>query len=221
MLTPGPMSPLERLVKRRTARPDPLMHPLALGLTALAVVAGAAAWVVAQRRVARPDRPAPARGRGLRVERSVTVTRPAMEIYRIWRDLRRLPEFMSHLESVTPLSETRSRWVARGPGGAPLQWEAEIMADEPGRLIAWRSVGGDVDNAGAVRFCEAPGNRGSEIKVQLRYAPPAGQVGAALATVFGHSADRQVREDLRRFKQMIEGGEIANPGRLAPNGRRR
>ncbi|HKZ08998.1 MAG TPA: SRPBCC family protein, partial [Methylomirabilota bacterium] len=189
-----------------------------------------AAWVATQRRGAhdgdpghrrRPDVPTLARDHGERVERTVTVTRPAMEVYRVWRDLRRLPEFMPHLESVTPLSETRSRWVACGPGGMTVEWEAEIMADEPGRLIAWRSVHGDVDNAGSVRFSEAPGTRGSEVKVQLRYAPPAGQVGAALATVFGHSADRQLREDLRRFKQVLEAGEIANPGRLAPNGRRR
>ena len=86
--------------------------------------------------------------------------------------------------------------------------------------IAWRSVRGDVDHAGSVRFSEAPANRGTEIKVQMRYAPPAGRVGAALATIFGQSGDRQVREDLRRFKQMMEAGEMANPGVLAGNGRR-
>jgi uncharacterized membrane protein len=221
-----PATPLRRLIARRTRRPEHVAHPLALGLTALAVAAGGAAWLMAQRRAGhdaykrRPDTPSLDRSDSLHVERTVTVMRPAMELYQVWRELRRLPEFMPHLDSVTPLDEKRSRWVARGPGGVPIEWEAELMADEPGRLIAWRSVRGDVDHAGSVRFSEAPANRGTEIKVQMRYAPPAGRVGAALATIFGQSGDRQVREDLRRFKQMMEAGEMANPGVLAGNGRR-
>ncbi len=216
------VTPLKRLATRRTTRPDPRAHPVALGLTALALAVGAAAWVATQRRAAHDEygRHTGLRGRGLRVDRAMTVARPAMELYRVWRDLSRLPEFMSHLESVTPLSETRSLWRARGPGGVPIEWEAELVTDQPGHLIAWRSVRGDVDNAGSVRFTEAPGGRGTEIAVQLRYAPPAGQVGATVATVFGQSADRQVREDLRRFKQMMETGEIADPGLLIANGGR-
>jgi len=210
------VSPLKRLVTRRATRPDPLAHPFALGLTALVLAAGVAAWVASQRRA----HDGYGRTRGLRVDRTMTVARPAMELYRVWRDLSRLPEFMSHLESVVPLSETRSRWAAHGPGGITIEWEAEIITDQPGHLIAWRSVSGDVDNAGSVRFTEAPGQRGTEIAVQLRYAPPAGQVGATLATVFGQGADRQVREDLRRFKQMMETGEIADAGLLTANGRR-
>src|SRR5262245_21130429 len=216
------VSPLKRLVTRPTTRPAPRAHPVALGLTALALAVGAAAWVATQRRAAHDEyeRHTGLRGRGLRVDRALTVARPPMELYRVWRDLSRLPEFMSHLESVVPLSETRSRWTARGPAGLTIEWEAEIVTDQPGHLIAWRSVRGDVDNAGSVRFTEAPGQRGTEIAVDLRYAPPAGQVGATLATVFGQSADRQVREDLRRFKQMMETGEIADAGLLTANGRR-
>lgn len=210
------VSPLKRLVTRRATHPDRLAHPFALGLTALVLAAGAAAWVASQRRA----HDGYGRARGLRVDRTMTVARPAMELYRVWRDLSRLPEFMSHLESVVPVSETRSRWTAHGPGGITIEWEAEIVTDQPGHLIAWRSVSGDVDNAGSVRFTEAPGQRGTEIAVQLRYAPPAGQVGAVLATVFGQGADRQVREDLRRFKQMMETGEIADAGLFTANGRR-
>src|SRR5215831_989168 len=222
----GPLEsvrPLRRLTTRRGMHPDPLAHPLALGLTALALAVGAAAWVATQRRAAHDGygRHAGLPGRGLRVDRAVTIARPTMELYRVWRDLSRLPELMSHLESVTPLSETHSRWTARGPGGLTIEWEAEIVADEPGHLIAWRSVRGDVDSAGLVRFTEAPHQRGTEIAVQLHYAPPAGQVDAALATVFGQGADRQVREDLRRFKQMMETGEIADAGPLTANGRGR
>jgi len=211
----GPVSPLRRLVTRRATRPDPFAHRVAIGLTAALLAVGAAAWVASQRRGGGHNgwgRPAGQRARGLRVDRSMTVARPAIELYRIWRDLRRLPEFMSHLESVVPLNETRSRWTARGPGGITIEWEAEIVTDQPGQLIAWRSVSGDVDNAGSVRFREAPAQRGTEIAVQLHYAPPAGQLGAAVATVFGRGAERQVREDLRRFKQMMETGEMADAG---------
>jgi uncharacterized membrane protein len=162
----------------------------------------------------RPDMPSLAGGRGLRVERTVTVLRPRDELYARWRDLARLPELMGHLESVTPIDATRSRWVARGPAQTRLTWEAEIVADEPGHLIAWRSVeGADVDNAGSVRFEPAPADRGTEVKVLLSYAPPAGRAGGAVASVLGADADRQVREDLRRFKQRMEAGEVAMSGR--------
>jgi uncharacterized membrane protein len=92
----------------------------------------------------------------------------------------------------------------------PVTWEAELIADEPGRLLAWRSVGNaDVDIGGSVRFAPAPGERGTEIKVILTYAPPGGKLGAAAAALVGQGADRQVREALRRFKQLLETGEIA------------
>jgi uncharacterized membrane protein len=100
--------------------------------------------------------------------------------------------------------------VVAGPGGLRAIWEAELTADEPGRLIAWRSVpGSTVDIAGSVRFEPAPGQRGSEIKVILRYAPPGGKLGAAAAALGGGGGDRLVREALRRFKQLLETGEIA------------
>ena len=192
----------------------------ALGLAALVVVAGAGAWALARRPsprnehfTRRPDMPALAGGRGLRVERTMTIMRSPEELYRAWRDLARLPELMEHLESVTPLDPRRSQWIARGPGGVSVEWEAEMVADEPDRLIAWRSVpGSDVDNAGSVRFTPAPGGRGTEVKVLLSYAPPAGRIGGAVATVFGRGADRQVREDLRRFKQRMEAREVAIAG---------
>ena len=113
---------------------------------------------------------------------------------------------MPHLQSVAELGDKRSRWIARGPVGVTVEWDAELVADEPGRLIAWRSIeGGDVDNAGSVRFAPAPGDRGTEVKVRLSYAPPAGRLGDVVATIFGRGADRQIREDLRRFKQRMGG----------------
>jgi len=159
--------------------------------------------------------PTLARGRGSAIERCVTVMRPADELYRQWRDLARLPELMQHLRSVTVLDETRSHWVAVGARGVVVEWDAQLVADEPGHLIAWRSVdGADVDNAGSVTFTPAPGDRGTEIHVILRYAP-AGHLGAAVAPFFRMSVDREVREDLRRFKQRMEAREVAVAGRNA------
>jgi uncharacterized membrane protein len=155
--------------------------------------------------------PTLAGGRGLRVERTMTVERPPDEVYREWRDLERLPHLLSSpLASVTRSGPGRTRWVVTGPAGVRLAWEAELTADEPGRLLAWRSVGeADVDIGGSVRFAPAPGGRGTEIKVILTYAPPGGKLGAAAAALVGQNGDRQVREALRRFKQLLEAGEVA------------
>jgi uncharacterized membrane protein len=198
---------------------------LAIAIAAGLVGVAAVGWALRGQRheyrydKRRPDMPKLAGGRGLRVERTVTVMRPADELYSRWRDFSRLPELMPHLESVTPLDATRSRWVARGPGDMKLEWDAELVADEPGRLIAWRSIGdADVDHAGSVRFTPAPADRGTEMKVLWSYAPPAGRVGGAVATLVGRGGDREVREDLRRFKQQMETDEVATAGRRRVDG---
>ena len=210
-------------------RPAPASHAETVriaGAVALVALVGAGVWAVehARRkrgvRKGRPDMPTLAGGRGSHVERTVTILRSPAELYAEWRDLERLPEIMSHVESVTPLVGLRSRWVVRGPGDTRVTWEAEIVADEPDRLIAWRSVGhADVEHAGSVRFTPAPGNRGTEVKVILTYAPPAGRLGAALATLLGRSPDQDIREDLRRFKQRMEAGEV--PAAAMPRNARR
>ena len=192
---------------------------LAAILTTAVTVVGVGMWMVARRRsaltsshtaTARPSMPSLARGRGLHIERAVTVMRSPEELYSRWRDLSRLPELIPHLESVTPIDQTRSRWVLKGPRDLRLCWEAELVADEPGQLIAWRSIeGADVDNAGSVRFTRVPNDRGTEMKVLLSYAPPAGWLANAVATLFGRGGDREVREALRRFKQQMETDELA------------
>jgi uncharacterized membrane protein len=188
---------------------------------ALAVGAGAV-WMwsrapVSRKIKRRPDMPTLAAGRGLHVERTVTVRRSVDEVYEAWRDLERLPRLLPEsLVAVTPSGRGRSHWVVRGPGGVRLSWQAELTADEERRLLAWRSVpGSHVDIAGSVRFTSAPKHRGTEVKVILTYSPPGGKLGAAAATLFGRNADRQVREALRRFKQLMEAGEVAvgTPGR--------
>jgi uncharacterized membrane protein len=147
-------------------------------------------------------------GGALTATAAITINRPADEVYRQWRDLERLPGFMAHLRSVRADSATRSHWVAEAPVGT-VEWDAEIVDDRPGELLAWRSVGeADVDNDGTVRFRTAPGGRGTEVRVDLRYRPPGGRAGRVVAKLLGEEPDQQLRDDLRRFKQIAEIGEI-------------
>lgn len=160
-------------------------------------------------------------GKGIRVEKSVTVDAPAPLLYTFWRDFENLPRFMTHLKSVQVLDDKRSHWVARGPAGRDAEWDAEIINEIPDELIGWRSVNGSrVDNAGSVHFKPATGGRGTEVRVILRYDPPGGIVGAAIARLFGEEPGYQVQEDLRKFKQLIEGGEVATTDGQ-PSGRER
>ncbi len=149
-------------------------------------------------------------GRGMRVEQSVTINRPAEELYRFWSDFANLPRFMNNLVSVE-CSGQRSHWVARGPAGTTVEWDAEIVNERPNDMIAWRSLAGStVDNAGSVHFTPAPSGRGTIVHVEMKYNPPAGKLGAAVAWLFGEEPNQQVREDLLRFKQLMEAGEIAS-----------
>jgi uncharacterized membrane protein len=144
------------------------------------------------------------------VEHVVTISKPAAELYAFWRKLDNLPQFMNHLESVKILDDKRSHWVAAAPAGQHVEWDAEIINDEPNKLIAWKSLpSADVHSAGSVKFVAAPGDRGTEVHVILDYLPPAGQVGRWIAKLFGEEPDQQVKDDLGRFKQMMETGEVA------------
>lgn len=143
------------------------------------------------------------------VEKAITINRPAADCYRMWHDFESFPRFMKHLESVRMTGPNRMHWVAKGPAGSLAEWDAEITADEPDRHIAWRSLeGSQVDNEGTVRFENAPGGRGTIVRVQMRYRPPAGAAGALVARMFGEEPSVQMDEDLRRFKWLIETGEI-------------
>lgn len=148
--------------------------------------------------------------RGIHVEQSVSIQKSPWELYAFWKDFENLPTFMAHLKSVKKLDDKRSHWEAKAPAGMTVKWDAEIINDEPNALIAWRSLGGaTVDNAGSVRFVPGPEGRGTEVKVVLDYIPPAGRFGAMVAKLFGEHPAAQVREDLRRFKRLMETGEIA------------
>lgn len=146
---------------------------------------------------------------GIRVDSSITINRPVHEIYQYWRRLENLPKFMRHLKSVTVIDETHSRWVALGPRGRSVEWEAEIITDVENRKIAWRSLpGSSVQNAGSVQFSPAPGDRGTVVTVELQYNPPAGIVGAVVAWMSGEEPSLQIRDDLHRLKQALEAGEV-------------
>jgi uncharacterized membrane protein len=148
-------------------------------------------------------------GRGIRVEKSVTVNATPERVYAFWRNFANLPQFMDHLQSVEVHDDKRSRWTAKGPAGTGVWWEAEIINEIPNELIGWRSIdGSQVDNAGSVHFSGVPG-RGTEVKVVLRYDPPAGKMGAQVSRLLGEDPARNVQEDLRRLKMLLETGEIA------------
>jgi uncharacterized membrane protein len=151
------------------------------------------------------------RGEGRRIEQAVTINRPRDELFRFWRNFENLPRFMDNLESVTILDPTRSHWVAKGPMGTRVEWDAEINNEIGDELIAWRSLpGADVDQAGSVHFSPAP-EGGTEVRVIMRYSPPAGKLGDAVAHVLGDDPDRQIADDLRRFRQVMDAGEVGSP----------
>jgi uncharacterized membrane protein len=207
---------LSLALRRRALRG--LLMPLGGGLLARAVTGRCAVNSAIGRNSARAGgRRSPVasveRGEGIKVERSIVVDRPAAELYGYWRDFENLPRFMEHLESVLVLDDRRSRWTAKGPAGRNVEWEAEIHNEIPGERIAWRSLpNADVDNAGSVHFRDL-GNGRTEVRVVLSYAPPAGRLGAAIAKLFGEEPSQQVAEDLRRFKQVMEAGEVASTAR--------
>jgi uncharacterized membrane protein len=171
---------------------------------------------------ARGDRVSPVasvgRGRGVKLEKSVTIDRPVEELYAFWRSFDNLPRFMDHLESVQVIDERRSHWVAKAPAGTRVEWDAEIHNEIPNELIAWRSLpGSDISNAGSVHFRPAPSGRGTEVRVALSYEPPAGRLGDAVAKLFGESPSQQVDADLRRFKQVMEAGDLTGASHLPPD----
>ncbi len=148
-------------------------------------------------------------GRGVRVDESFTINRPAEALYRFWRDFENLGRFMRHLESVRVTGPKHSHWVARGPFGTTVEWDAELINERQNELIAWRSIeGSTVATAGSVHFVPASGGRGTVIRVELKYDPPVGEVLALVAKAFGNAPEWTIREDLRRFKQRMETGQI-------------
>jgi uncharacterized membrane protein len=154
--------------------------------------------------------PAAGRWRGIEIRRAITIDRPRDEVYRFWRNFENLPQFMQHLERVRVLDARRSRWVARTPAGASVEWTTELMEDQPNESIVWRSVdGAAVPNTGSVQFTPAS-HGGTAVLVELRYRPPGGRLAALVAKLFGDEPDIQVGNDLHRLKQVLELGEVVH-----------
>ena len=148
--------------------------------------------------------------RGTRVEHSVVINRPALELYSFWRNFENLPNFMNHLESVQRFGGDRSHWVAKAPGGTTVEWDAEVYNEKEGEMIAWRTLeGSQVASAGSVHF-EPAGEGATNVRVNLKYDPPAGKLGALVARLFGEDPQRQIEEDLARFKEIMEEGRGAS-----------
>ena len=148
---------------------------------------------------------------GIQIRRSVTIERPVDEVYDYFRNFESLPAFMEHLESVKVFDEKRSHWTAKGPMGTSVEWDAEIISDEPNELISWRSVNNpDIETAGSVRFVPVGGDK-TLFRVSMQYLPPAGAVGTAVAKLLGEDPEEQIKSDLRRFKHLLESGLVGMP----------
>jgi uncharacterized membrane protein len=153
------------------------------------------------------------------IEHTIAINRSQQECYAFWRDVTNIPKFSPLIESVTTLDERRSHWVLRGLGGKKVEWDSEITTDVPGERIAWHSLSGALKHAGVVRFERAPGGRGTFVSAMMHYRVPGGRLAAGLAKIVGKDPNHQVREDLRRFKNLIETGEVPST-RGQPSGRR-
>lgn len=146
---------------------------------------------------------------GVHGRESIRLEVPVADVYRFWRRLANLPQFMTHLDRVTEGADGPSHWVTSGHAGLAVEWEAEIINEVENKVLAWRSLpGSDVVTAGSVNFDAARGGRSTQVSVHLQYAPPAGKAGALVASLFGREPSQTIREDLRHFKQLLETGEI-------------
>lgn len=201
--------------------PDSERGRTALAIASVAGVTAADAFcakelTASERQIRRAGRQTPAR-----IVRSIIIDRPVEEVYRFCRDLENLPRFMTYLQTVRYTGDKRTHWIAMGPGGMRIEWDAETIADEPNRLIAWRSVeGSPFRHSGSVRFERAPGNRGTLVRAEVDFSSIRG--AAILAKILKMDAGRRLTHDLRNFKQVLEVGEVTvteetvRPGMRAP-----
>jgi uncharacterized membrane protein len=209
----GSVTTAAALMLYGVSRRSPAGIGLALAATPLAYRGLAGRWPPQLTSRSHPEsaaRAALAGGRGSVVHESVRLELPVAEVYSFWRRLENLPRFMDYLHKVTETGDGRSHWVAKGPGGVLVEWDAEIINEVENQVIGWRSLpGGDVTVAGSVNFDTVRAGRSTQVTVRLQYAPPAGRVGAFVSMLAGRDPSQTVREDLRRLKQILEAGELA------------
>jgi uncharacterized membrane protein len=138
------------------------------------------------------------------VGRTVTINRPREELYAFWRDFRNLAGFMENVDSITLDDNLRSRWVVKAPAGRTVEWTSVVTEDVPNERIAWAS-----EEGADIKFTDGPPGRGTQVTATIVYDPPAGDLGKLIAKLFGKEPKVQARRDLRRFKQLMETGEIS------------
>jgi uncharacterized membrane protein len=158
---------------------------------------------------------------GALIGRTVTINKPRQELYEFWRDFRNLPLFMDNIESVRLVDARRSHWKVKAPAGTSVEWDSLLTEDLPGEVIAWKSAeNSSVDNSGRIEFRDSGNGRGTRVTVTIAYDPPAGGFGKLVAKLFQREPNIQARRDLRRFKQLMETGEIptSEPPLAAPRG---
>jgi len=147
---------------------------------------------------------------GHKVEKTISIARPPEEVFRFWRNLENLPEFMKAIESIQILDDRRSHWVVKGPGGRRLEWDAEVVNEHPGEMISWQTLpGADVQSAGTVRFTPTDGGRGTLLRVVLEFRAPGGSLGTGVARLLGRDPAGELERDLDRLKQIIESGDVS------------
>jgi uncharacterized membrane protein len=186
---------------------SPDSDPRRLAITAAGVAAVTALDVYASRRLQASQTDETPQ---ISVTSSVTINSTPAELYRFWRGLENLPLFMEHLESVSHVSGLVSHWVAKAPAGTSVEWDAEIVEDVPERRIGWRTLpGSQVTHEGMVSFEPAAAGRGTVVRIEMLYCPPAGKVGMRIARLFGEEPALQIDDDLRHLKQLLETGEVA------------
>ena len=150
---------------------------------------------------------------GTKIDKTITINRPVAEVYAFWRQLENLPRFMRHVKSVTKRDDLHSHWVVEVFGGQTAEWDAEIIEQRENQMISWRSMpGADMGNAGSVWFVPVASGQATRVRVELMYAPPAGKAGSMTAKVFGKDGASEIAEDLRRFKSLLETGELPTEG---------
>ena len=149
-------------------------------------------------------------GKGLKMEKAITIDRTPDEIYLFWRHFENLSRFIEHVQSVTQSGEGMSHWVIKTSHGKTLEWDARTIEDKPGQMISWQSLeGADMDNAGSVWFTPAADGSGTVVKVSIKYSPPGGKLGAVIAKLLGDDPEKEMEEDLSRLKDLLERREIS------------
>ena len=148
------------------------------------------------------------RHHGVVIEKSILVDAPVPQVFAYWRNLENLPQWMSHVREVKNLGGDRYHWVVDGPAGSAVEWDSELLNVEENREMTWRSVGdSQVEHVGRIRFEETGNGSGTRIHVQMRYTPPGGVIGHAIARAFGTDPKSHMDDDLARMKMAIETGK--------------